>query len=125
MVLRRNVNIIGLDEVGWSADDYYDENYWDLEDLEALEETVIKEEYEEEYDEPQFFTRQVNPVIRQNQLSPTRKPLYDPKTCQSRTRTPEPKKNFGRNRTTEPKPTTAQEIDDMIEDKRVTPKIQS
>ena len=71
-ILHCNINIIGQEDYQWSEDDYYKDDYWELSDLEDME-----QEEEEEYEEPQYFGWQVNPVIRQNQLSPPHKPIYD------------------------------------------------
>ena len=73
-------------------------------------------EEEEEYEEPQYFRWQVNPTIRQNQLSPPCKPIYDPKHWQSQTHTPKPRKMFKRDQAPEPKSVTNQDVDKMIED---------
>ena len=85
----------------------------------------MEREEEEEYEEPLYFGRQVNPVIRKNQLSPPRKPIYNPKNRQSRNRTPEPRKPFKRDQAPEPKSVTNQDIDKMIKDEGIQNKFQS
>ena len=53
-VLRRNVNTIGQDEPSWTDEDYFDDHYWEVEDLEAMENRTIEEEYSED-EEPQYY----------------------------------------------------------------------
>ena len=77
MILHHNVNIIRQKDYQWTEDNYYRDDYWKLSDLEDVEED------EGEYKEPQYYGRQVNPMIRQNQLSPPHKPMYNLKNHQS------------------------------------------